>query len=164
MRILSIVVAFAENWAIGKDNQLLWHLPNDLKYFKNLTTGHSIIMGRKTYESIGRALPNRRNIVITQQKEWTAPGIEVANSLEQALALTEKEKEVFIIGGGKVYAQALNIAQKIYATRVHALFEADTFFPEISEKDWEITQQQGFKPDEKNPYAYSIQTLERRKI
>lgn len=164
MSIISLVVAYADNLAIGKDNQLLWHLPADLKHFKATTTGHSIIMGRKTFDSIGKALPNRRNLVITRQTNLELPGAEIVNSLEAALSLTAQEPEVFIIGGANIYEQALKFAQKIYLTHVHWSFEADAFFPKLDENEWETTQNQHFKADEKNQYDYSIKTLERRKI
>ncbi|WP_342328753.1 dihydrofolate reductase [Pedobacter sp. FW305-3-2-15-E-R2A2] len=160
--ILSIVVAIAENNAIGKDNQLLWHLPADLKHFKDITSGHTIIMGRKTYDSIGRPLPNRRNIVITRNAELNLPGTEVTNSLEEALRLCAAEEEVFIIGGAELYKHALEATDRIYLTRVHHTYDADTFFPEIAPGTWNETSIENHQPDEKNGLAYTFSTLERK--
>ena len=125
-----MVVAIAKNNAIGKDNQLLWHLPKDLKHFKEITSGHTIIMGRKTYESVGKPLPNRRNIIITRQN-ITIEGCEVVNSIEDALKLCAGEDEVFIVGGAEIYKQAMALTDRIYLTIVHHEFEGDTYFPEI---------------------------------
>ena len=133
--IISIVVAISENNAIGKDNKLLWHLPNDLKHFKEITTGHTVIMGRKTFDSVGKPLPNRRNIVITRNK-INIPGCEVVNSIKQAIELCLGEIEIFIVGGAEIYKQSIDITNNIYLTMVHQTFEADTFFPEINKKQW----------------------------
>lgn len=160
--IISIVVAIAENNAIGKDNQLLWHLPADLKHFKDITTGHTIIMGRKTYDSIGRPLPNRRNIVMTRNRELALQGTEITNSLEEALALCEGTEEVFIIGGAELYNRALAATNRIYLTKVHQTYEADTFFPEIDPAEWKETSTEKHLPDEKNKVAYTFSTLERK--
>lgn len=160
--IVSIVVAIAEDNAIGKDNQLLWHLPADLKHFKDITSGHTIIMGRKTYDSIGRALPNRRNIVITRNRELEIPGTEITNSLEEALALCKDTAEVFIIGGAELYNHALAVTNRIYLTRVHQIYEADTFFPEINLEEWQEVSTEKHLPDEKNKVAYTFSTLERK--
>ena len=158
----TIVVAVAANNAIGKDNQLLWHLPADLKHFKNITSGHTIIMGRKTYDSIGKPLPNRRNIVITRQTGLQLKGIEVVNSLEEALSLCKTEDEVFIIGGAEIYRQAIPLCDKIELTRVHQEFDADTFFPELDNEVWKEVCKEDRLPDEKNKFAYTFSTLERR--
>ncbi len=128
---ISIIVAADEHNGIGKDNQLLWHISEDLKYFKKLTSGHSIIMGRKTYDSIGKPLPNRRNIVISRQTDLSIPGCEVVHALEQALVLCQQETEVFIIGGAEIFKHSIDLADTIYLTQVHAVFEADTFFPKL---------------------------------
>jgi len=135
---ISIIVAIAENGVIGGGNELLWHIPDDLKRFKRITSGHSVIMGRKTFESIGKPLPNRRNIVITRNSEFRVDGIEVANSLRTALEMTKSEDEVFIIGGGEIYRQALPLANKLYITRVHDKYEGDTFFPDIDIHEWKL--------------------------
>ncbi len=159
--IISIVVAIAENHAIGKDNKLLWYLPNDLKHFKTITSGHTVIMGRKTYDSVGKPLPNRRNIIITRQ-QIDIPGCEVVNSLDQAIALCKTEEEVFIVGGAEIYRQSMTITNKIYLTIVHHNFEGDTYFPDIEENIWIETEREDHDPDEKNKLAYSFITLERR--
>lgn len=158
--ILTIVVAISENRAIGKDNKLLWHLPKDLKHFKDITTGHTVIMGRKTYDSVGRPLPNRRNIIITRQ-DITINGCEVVNSLEAAIALCEDEEEVFIVGGAEIYRQAIKLTDRIYLTVVHQRFEADSFFPQIDTKDWKEVYREDHHPDEKNLLPYSFITYER---
>ncbi|WP_432712834.1 dihydrofolate reductase [Pedobacter sp.] len=158
--IVSIVVAISANNAIGKDNQLLWHLPADLKHFKAITSGHTIIMGRKTYDSIGKPLPNRRNIVISRNPELTINGAEVTHSLEQALALCKDEEEVFVIGGAAIYNDAIALTNRIYLTRVHENYEADTFFPALDPNQWQESSLEHHQPDEKNAVAYSFSTLE----
>ncbi|MEJ5963678.1 dihydrofolate reductase [Pedobacter immunditicola] len=158
--IVSMVVAISENNAIGKNNQLLWHLPADLKHFKEITSGHTIIMGRKTYESIGEALPKRRNIVITRNTELALPGVEVMHSLQEALSSCEEENEVFIIGGAEIFNQSLNLTDKIYLTRVHQNYAADTFFPDIDLTKWQESNIESHEPDEKNAIAYTFSTLE----
>lgn len=158
---ISIIVAVAENGVIGGGNKLLWHIPDDLKRFKQITSGHSVIMGRKTFESIGKPLPNRRNIVISRNPNIDIQGVEVANSLEDALAMTQNETEVFIIGGGEIYKQALPLASKLYLTRVHKKYEGDTDFPEIVEHDWRLVYS-----EEKNPTSgpgYTFEEYERVK-
>ncbi|WP_199120479.1 dihydrofolate reductase [Pedobacter sp. ASV28] len=161
MNPISIVVAISENNAIGKDNQLLWHLPADLRHFKNITTGHTIIMGRKTYDSIGKPLPNRRNIVITRQQGLKLEGIEVVNSLAEALSLCDPTREAFIIGGAEIYKQALPLCKHIYLTTVHQTYEADAFFPELSANEWREIEKVAYLADEKNKVPYSFSTLER---
>lgn len=162
MRNISIIVAMAQNRAIGKNNQLLWHLPADLKHFKQLTIGHTIIMGRKTFDSIAKPLPNRRNIIITRQKSLEIPGAEIANSLEQALELCKKDEEIFIIGGAQIYEQALPLTSKIYLTTVKQDFEADAFFPYISPNNWNELDCETYQPDEKNAFGYTFTTLAAR--
>ena len=162
MNQITIVVAISENNAIGKDNQLLWHLPADLKHFKNITSGHTIIMGRKTYDSIGKPLPNRRNIVITRQIGLQLEGIEFVNSLDEALKLCIDDKEVFVIGGAEIYRQAISLCDKIELTRVHQEFDADAFFPELDNVTWKEVWREDHLPDEKNKFAYTFSTLERR--
>ncbi|MGB4843529.1 MAG: dihydrofolate reductase [Ferruginibacter sp.] len=158
--MISLIVAAAENNAIGKNNQLLWHLPNDLKFFKNTTWGMPVIMGRKTFESVNKPLPGRFNIVITRQADWKADGVIVATDLQDALkkASATNCKEFFIIGGGEIYKQAYEIAGKIYLTRVHTAIDGDTFFPAVDETKWQLTSSQDFETDEKHKYAYSFQT------
>ena len=157
---ISIVVAISENHVIGKDNKLLWHLPNDLKHFKEITTGHTIIMGRKTYESVGKPLPNRRNIIITRQA-ITIPGCEVVNSIEAALVLCADENEVFIVGGAEIHKQAIKLTDRIYLTVVHKEFEGDSFFPKINKDEWKEVSHEDHESDHKNPLPYSFITLER---
>lgn len=161
---ISLIVAAAENNAIGKDNQLLWHLPNDLKFFKNTTWGMPVIMGRKTFEAVNKPLPGRINIVITRQAEWKAEGTITATDLNDALqkAKATNCNEIFVIGGGEIYKQSLEIADKIYITRVHAVLDGDTFFPVIDETKWQQTSLQEFAADEKHQYAYSFQTWEKK--
>lgn len=159
--VISLVVAAAANNAIGKNNQLLWHLPNDLKHFKQLTTGHTVFMGRKTYQSVAKPLPNRRNIVISKSiKE--IKGCEVVSSMAEAFSLVDANEEVFVIGGAEIYKLALPIANRIYLTRIHQDFDGDTFFPELNPETWRQTQREDFLPDEKNKFPYSFITLDRR--
>lgn len=159
--IVSIVVAIAQNNAIGKNNQLLWHLPADLKHFKQITSGHTIIMGRKTYDSIGKPLPNRRNIVITRNTDLTIEGAEVVTTIDEALALCDKDEEVFIVGGAQIYEHALDKTDRIYLTVVHKDYDADTFFPELDMQTWKVINSEDHEPDEKNVVAYTFSTLER---
>lgn len=159
--ILSLIVAISENKAIGKNNQLLWHLPGDLKFFKNTTSGKAIIMGRKTYESIGRPLPNRRNIVISSQADLRIDGCETVTSLTAAIDLCRQDEEAIIIGGGSIYEQALGMCTKMYLTKVHHVFEADTFFPPFEHLGWKEISREDHPADEKNPYPYSFIILTR---
>ncbi len=157
---LTIIVAAGENNAIGKDNDLIWHLSDDLKRFKKLTNGHHIIMGRKTFESFPKPLPNRIHIVITRQSNYDAPeGVIVVNSLEDALDAARKDKQPFIIGGGEIYKQSMSIADKIELTRVHSSFEnADTFFPEIDLTQWKEVNRSTHDADQKHAHAFSFIT------
>ncbi len=153
---ISIIVAIAENLAIGKDNRLLWHLSDDLKRFKKLTTGHTLIMGRNTFLSLPNgALPNRRHIVITDQTNEKFDGCEMARSIEEAIELAGNEKECFVIGGGMVYAQFLPIAGKLYLTQVHESFEADTFFPEIDFSQWQALVSEEVKVGDRNQFPHT---------
>lgn len=151
---LSIIVAIAENGVIGGKNELLWHIPDDLKRFKRITSGHSVIMGRKTFESIGKPLPNRRNIVITRNPEFGVDGVEVANSLGAALEMTKIEDEVFVIGGGEIYRQALPLATKLYITRVNDTYEGDTYFPEIPINEWLLVSSEKGNPTTGPGYTF----------
>ncbi len=157
---VSAIVATSENHAIGKNNQLLWHMPNDLKHFKDITSGRTIIMGRKTFDSVGKPLPKRRNIVVTRQ-DITIPGCEVVKSVEDALAICQGEDEVFIGGGAEIYKLAMPLTNRIYLTIIHHTFEADTFFPEIDKAEWKEVKREDFSADEKNAWPYSFITLER---
>ena len=161
--MIAIVVAVAENNVIGKDNQLIWHLPADLRFFKNLTMGHPILMGRKTFESIGKPLPGRTTVIITRQPDFEAPGCIVVNSVDAAISEAQTiDQDVYIIGGAEIYKQALAKTDTIYLTRVHHTFEGDTFFPELDENDWEMISEEKHEPDEKNKYSYSFITLKRK--
>ena len=160
--MISLVVATGKNLVIGKDNQLLWKLPADLQYFKKLTTGKSIIMGRKTFESIGRALPNRRNIVISRNSELALEGCEMSSSLKEAIAKCAGEDEIMIIGGESIYKEALPVADRIYRTLVDDSPEADRFFPEIKSSRWH--QQLSLKrdADENNAFDLLFEMWERK--
>ena len=162
--IKSLVVAASTNNAIGKNNQLLWHLPNDLKFFKNVTWGMPVVMGRKTFESLGKPLAGRKNIVITRQPGWKAEGAVVVKSMEDAMFVASNTDalEIMVIGGGEIYKEFFTKANRIYITRVDAEFEeADTFFPVISAKEWHLVSQKNHEADEKNAYNYSFQVWER---
>lgn len=162
---LSIICALTEGRAIGLQGGLLYHLPADLKHFKNLTIGHTVIMGRKTFESLPKgALPNRRNVVITRQTDYSAPDIEVLHSLEDALASCERDDEVFIIGGESVYAAALPKADQLCLTIIHAEpAKADTFFPPFSLADWQLESEEHHEPDEKNRQPFTFANYCRKK-
>ena len=161
--LISLLVAADENNVIGKDNKLPWHLPNDLKYFKNLTWAMPIVMGRKTFESIGKPLRGRKNIVLTRNKEWKKDETTAVEKLEDALeiAQTQGVKEVFIIGGAEVFISSFEMANRIYLTRIHHQFEGDVFFPAIDEHEWKLISNYKCSPDEKNLYSHSFQLWER---
>ncbi len=164
--MISIIVAVAENGAIGKDNQLLWRLSDDLKQFKALTSGHAVIMGRKTFESIGKPLPNRTNIVITRQgKVFDDASVLVAESIGKAIEIAkevEGDEEVFIIGGGNIYEQSLALTDKIYLTEVKVTIEGDTFFPELNADEWEEVSRKPFQKNEKNDHDFDVVELVRK--
>ncbi|MFD2828022.1 dihydrofolate reductase [Leeuwenhoekiella polynyae] len=163
MKII-LIAAAAENNALGKDNDLVWHLPDDFKRFKKLTSHHPIIMGRKTFETFPKPLPNRKHIVITRKTNYEAPDeIVVVNSLEDAINTVKKEDEtLFIIGGGEIYKLALDQATHIELTRVHETFEADAFFPEIDEDKWELINSEEHQKDERHDYAFTYLTYVKR--
>ncbi len=159
---LTIIVAAGENNAIGKDNALIWHLSDDLKRFKTLTNGHHIIMGRKTFESFPKPLPNRIHVVITRQKDYQVSNdVIVVNSLEEAIAYSKNDVQPFVIGGGEIYKQAMALADKIELTRVHETFDADTFFPEIDTSIWKETSNTFHKKDNEHKYSFSFITYKR---
>lgn len=163
--MITIIAAVAEQNALGKDNQLIWHLPADLRRFKKVTSGHPIIMGRKTFESLGRPLPNRTNIVITRNKDYHLDGIVVAHSLEEAIGKAQQiDEQIFIIGGATIYKKAIGLADFLDITHVHHSFEADAFFPKIDTSIWEEVSNESFKADEKNKYNYSFVRYQRKKI
>lgn len=151
--ILTLIAAAAENNALGKDNQMIWHLPDDFKRFKQLTTGHYMIMGRKTFDSLPGMLPNRTHVIITRQKDFTAEGCIVVNSLDDAIASCPQDEEVFVIGGGEIYRQSIDRADKIELTRVYGTSpEADAFFPDIDPEKWELAEEVFHPKDEKHKY------------
>lgn len=158
-----MIAAAAENNALGKNNDLLWHLPDDFKRFKQMTTNHYIIMGRKTFESFPRPLPNRTHVVITRQPEYYYENVIVVEGLAEALACVPDGEDSFIIGGGEIYKLALPFVDKIELTRIHAQFEADTYFPELDSKEWELTDKQYHPKDDKHLYDFTYETYERRK-
>ena len=164
MGSLVMIAAAGANGELGKDNDLLWHLPDDFKHFKQLTSGHKIIMGRKTFESFPKPLPNRFHIVITRKPDYQIdhPECTVVHSLEEALALVEREKQAFIIGGGEIYKQALPHSDRIELTRVHGSFEADTFFPEINAQEWELVEESFHDKDERHAYAFTYLSYRRK--
>ena len=153
--IVSQIAAMSENHVIGKDNQLLWHMPNDLKHFKNTTSGHTVIMGRKTFDSVGKPLPRRRNIIITRQ-HIAIEGCEVVNSIEAAMALCKDENEVFLVGGAEIYKLSLHLTDRIYLTIIHHHFDGDSFFPEVSKNEWKEISHENHPADEKNAFPYSF--------
>lgn len=158
--MVSVIVAVAENGVIGDKNSLLWHISEDLRNFKRVTSGHPVIMGRKTFESLGRPLPNRKNVVITRQ-DIEIEGCEVVHSLEEAIGLFPAEEEVFIIGGAQIYREALPIADRFYLTKVHHSYEGDTSFPEWNVSEWRVIESESFECGEKYEYPFTIEVLER---
>ena len=160
---LSIIVAMSNNRVIGRDNTIPWHLPADLRHFKQTTLGKPILMGRKTFESIGRPLPERRNIVMTRDNSYTAPGCTVVHSIDAALQAAAGSDEVVVIGGAEFYRQVLPQVDTIYLTQIHADLEGDTFFPALDDEHWREVERENFEADDNNPYAYSFVTLERIK-
>jgi len=161
--MIASVFAMSENRVIGNKNQLPWHLPADLKFFKNLTTGHPVIMGRKTYESIGKPLPHRTNIIITRQPDYQQLDCVVVNNVTSALEVAQKiSPDVFIIGGAEILRQALSYIDTMFLTLIHENFTGDTFYPALNPQDWEEVSRQDFSRDEKNKFDYSFITLKRR--
>ena len=161
--MLSIIVAVAKNGVIGDQNRLIWHISEDLKNFKRITSGHPVVMGRKTFESLGRPLPNRTNVVITRQTALKLEGCEVVHSLEEAVEMFPHGEEVFVIGGAQIYKQALAVADQLYITRVDHAYEGDTHFPEWAEADWTLVDEQAFECGEDYPYPFRFQHYQRAK-
>lgn len=163
--MLSIIVAVAKNNVIGKDNQLIWHLPEDLKRFKRLTTNHTIIMGRKTFESLGRVLPNRKHVILCNDAEMNIDdeNVEILDDISKLKKYKDSEEENFVIGGTTIYKLLMPYADKMYVTHINEEFEGDVYFPEISEKDWKMTEREKGLRDEKNPFDYEYVTYERIK-
>ena len=161
--MIAIIVAIAENSAIGKNNDLLWHIPEDMKRFKRITSGHPVIMGKRTYESLPRRpLPNRRNIVITDMPEEQIEGCEMAYSVADVLLKCNRHEENFIIGGASVYKQFLPYADRLYLTRIHKSFDGDVFFPDIDYSLWNLISKEKFQPDDVNDFAYSNEIYDRK--
>lgn len=160
--MIILIAAASTNNALGKNNELLWHLPDDFKRFKQFTTGHHIIMGRKTFESFPKPLPNRTHIVITRQPNYNPEGCIVVNSIEKAIDICPKNEDIFIIGGGEIYNQSLGLADKIELTRVNETFDADAFFPEINLNEWELTTEEFHSKDEKHSFDFNYQTFIRK--
>ena len=160
--MITLIAAAGENNELGKDNDLVWHLPDDFKRFKKLTTGHHIIMGRKTFESFPKPLPNRTHIVITRNKNYQKEGAVVVHSLDEALLKAQNDPQPFVIGGGEIYKVAIDTADKIELTRVHGTFEADTYFPKIDMNKWQLISEEKHPKDNKHNYAFSYLTYERR--
>ena len=161
MRI-SIIAAIARNGVIGAGDGLPWHLPADLAFFKRMTMGSYLLMGRKTFETVGKPLPGREIVVITRQTDYAVEGVLMAFSLDEAIQLASGQKEIFIAGGAEIYALALGCADRMYLTRIHQAFEVDTYFPEFEETDWELAAKLDYPADEENPYPYSFLTYVRR--
>jgi len=160
---VSLIVAASTNNVIGSDGELPWHLPDDLRNFKRLTTGKPIVMGRKTHESIGRPLPDRRNVVITRDSDYEATGCDVVTSPEAAMELLGDADEVIVIGGGQVYATFLPLADRIYLTRVHAEIDGDVMFPEVDENEWALHSCVAHDADTAHQYAFDVMLFERRR-
>ncbi len=160
--MITIIAAIAKNNALGKNNKMIWHLPADLKRFKRVTKDHCVIMGRKTFESLGKPLPKRTNIIITRKKKYDAEGCIVVNSLKKAIKASAEDENPYILGGAQIYKQAIKFVDKLDLTFVHNEFEADTFFPEIDLKIWKEISRENFKADEKNKYDYSFVTFVRK--
>ncbi len=160
--MISMIVATGKDRVIGQDNQMPWHLPADLAYFKKVTAGHTIVMGRKTFESIGRALPNRRNIVLTTSSSFEAEGCEVVHSIADILAIGENETELFIIGGSKLYEEMMPYADRLYITHIHHAFEGDRYFPDYNENEWTVVSREKGHRDEKNPYNYEFVVYDKK--
>lgn len=160
--MIIMIAAAAENNALGKNNDLVWHLPDDFKRFKELTSGHHIIMGRKTFESFPKLLPNRTHIIVTRQKNYQPDHCIVVDTLEKAIEFIPEEEDGFIIGGGEIYKQAIKIADVIELTRVHASYDADTFFPEINSDEWQLVKEEYHPKDDKHAVDFSYLTYLRK--
>ncbi|MEM7185009.1 MAG: dihydrofolate reductase [Bacteroidota bacterium] len=160
--MVTMIAAAGEQNELGKDNDLVWHLPDDFRRFKTLTTGHHIIMGRKTFESFPKPLPNRVHIVITRNRDYQPEGAVVVHSMEDALEMAKDDEQPFIIGGGEIYAIGMDVSHKIELTRVHGTFDSDTFFPEIPTDQWELVKEEYHGTDERHAHAFTYQTWMRR--
>ncbi|MCR6107851.1 dihydrofolate reductase [Salipaludibacillus agaradhaerens] len=161
--MIAMIAAFSDGRVLGKNGKMPWHLPAELQYFKRVTSGHPVLMGRKTFESIGRPLPNRRNIVLTRNESFTAEGVEVFHHIEDVKPLMKEQEEFFVIGGATLYETLLDKADRLYITKIHASFEGDTFFPKFDEAEWKEVSRQKGTVDEKNPLAHTFHVYERLK-
>ena len=159
--MITIIAAIAENNALGKDNKIIWHLPNDFKHFKEVTSGNYIIMGRKTFESFPKPLPNRTHVVISRQKNYAPEGCIVVDNLEKAIAICPKNSKIYIIGGGEIYKQSINQVDILDITKVHHSFDADVFFPEIDPKIWKLISEDFHPKDDKHLYDFTFQKYEK---
>ena len=162
MGTVTMIAAAGENNALGKDNDLVWHLPDDFRRFKALSTGHYIIMGRKTFESFPQPLPNRTHVVITRQKDYHPEGAVIVHSLEEALKVAQEDPQPFIIGGGEIFDLGMDVTDKIELTRVHGKFEADAFFPELDLEKWDLISSEYHGKDERHNYDFTFLTYVRR--
>ncbi len=162
--LISLIAAASENNVLGKDQDMVWHLPDDFKFFKRQTEGHYIIMGRKTFSYFDKPLPNRTSIVVTRNGDYTADGAIVTHSIDDAIEIARQggEQEAFIIGGGEIYRQTLDRADRIYLTRVHATLEGDAFFPDFDESKWDILSEEYHEKDERHDYPFTIYIMERK--
>jgi len=158
---ITLIVAAAENNAIGKGNRMPWHLPNDFKYFKEKTLNHSVVMGRKTFESIGKPLPERRNIVMTKNTNYLHEEVDVANNIDELLLYCRDEREIFIIGGAEIYKQTLPLAHKVLLTRVHTTVDGDAFFPELPANEWKLISTEKHEKDDRHAFDYTFEVYER---
>ena len=162
--IFSIIAAVSDNNVIGKNNDLVWHMPADMKYFKQTTTGHWVIMGRKTFESFGKPLPNRTHIIITRDQNYIYPGVFVVHSIDEAFKKVQEssDEEAFVLGGAEIYKQCINEVDRLYITEIKETFDGDTFFPKIDKNIWKEVSRQDFAPDEKNKYPYAFVIYEKK--
>ena len=158
---ITLIVAAAENNAIGNGNRMPWHLPNDFKYFKEKTLNHSVVMGRKTFESIGKPLPERRNIVMTKNTNYLHEEVDVANNIDELLLYCRDEREIFIIGGAEIYKQTLPLAHKVLLTRVHTTVDGDAFFPELPANEWKLISAEKHEKDDRHAFDYTFEVYER---
>lgn len=161
MAKVTLIAAAGEKNELGKDHDLVWHLPDDFKRFKNLTTGHYIIMGRKTFETFPKLLPNRTHVIITRKKDYSPEGAVVVHSFDEALQVSKSDPQPFVIGGGEIYKLSLARADRIELTRVHGTFDADTFFPEFDEENWKLVSSEFHPKDERHDYAFTYLTYDR---
>lgn len=162
MTKLSIIAAMDKNRVLGLKNDIPWHIPHDLKRFKKITSGHTVIMGRKTFESLPGPLPKRRNVIITSRKDYIAPGIEVVKSIEDAIRIADKNQENFVVGGADIYEQFLPFADKLYLTHIDAEFEGDIYFPEIDYSNWKLVEEEYHVTDDEKKIPFSYKTYVRR--